>query len=914
MAALCTSAAASYFNKIATSDNIATGSTTEFSADGNGTLIDAHTIKTISYGINGNDYTYTMNASSGGTLDVSGLTTISRTGTPNNGNVLFQASGGGTIKLNSLQSINQDNFGDYGYTQTRFNLGASNLSLPSLISTRFTDFNIPAGGSIYVPVLQTFKDHSTLELSANTTFNGPPSWTLAATIRQREHRHQSSPSPPAPPSPPLISPSSAWASPSPPAPPPSTPPTSPTSSRAGLSSIPAGANVTLGTSRRWMGAHFVRQRRRRVFLNKITATSDNIASGTSTEFSADGNGTLIDAHTIKTITYGAGGGTTYTYTMNASSGGNHRSSLGSLTISRTGTPNDVLGFSSEASGGGTIKLNSLQSINQDNFGSHGYTQTRFLAGTNSTISIGNLAQSRLVDFEATGAAGKILFLANATIGSGSSFNLAANGIIESRGNFSHSITGSTNFTTSTGILDMDGTGVQTLEVAGADSGAAAPGNNGNFGFGQLQIGTQSAATEVDLVDAIDNGNRGATPKPESLYLFGLNGQGGLILNDGSMLVIGNLNTYAFENGSWTNLQSLFTGNQTIVPFTTDGSNGFIAKNLSLLVATWSNLGDGPWDTASNWSTNVVPLNANDVRITPIAGVTVTGPAGNSHIRSLTIDALPAGSPSILNLTGPGNMTVTTTVQINARGQINLQGGSLTVPQLNVTGVFTQSTGSTLTASAVVNSGRLHQPPAMPPSAKSPAAAISPSTPSAAAITDGILQSTLTINGSLQIRPNATATGTTKINTLTIAGTTNAWTGMLDLTNNKLIVEPSAATKSTALATLQNQLAFGRTHTAGIFTSAARQHGPRHPRRRHHQILHLRRPTRRHQLHHHRPRTHRRRQRRRPHRPHRPLHHPQQLRLNHRLLDLRQLRQRRHHRPHRSLRRPQQFRPVICLSE
>jgi autotransporter-associated beta strand protein len=85
----------------------------------------------------------------------------------------------------------------------------------------------------------------------------------------------------------------------------------------------------------------------------------------------------------------------------------------------------------------------------------------------------------------------------------------------------------------------------------------------------------------------------------------------------------------------------------------------------------------------------------------------------------------------------------------------------------------------------------------------------------ASVTSNALSlSTLSLNGSLQIRSNA---ATSQINSLTLAGSSNNWTGALNLSNNKLIVE-DVTTHNTTLATLTNQAQFGLTHTAGIFSS------------------------------------------------------------------------------------------------
>ena len=87
---------------------------------------------------------------------------------------------------------------------------------------------------------------------------------------------------------------------------------------------------------------------------------------------------------------------------------------------------------------------------------------------------------------------------------------------------------------------------------------------------------------------------------------------------------------------------------------------------------------------------------------------------------------------------------------------------------------------------------------------------------AALTSDGAKISTLLVNGTHVIRANATAAGTSAVSNLTLAGTTDHWTGHLDLSGNKLILE--TASKATAIATLRNQIAFGATNAAGITSS------------------------------------------------------------------------------------------------
>jgi fibronectin-binding autotransporter adhesin len=73
----------------------------------------------------------------------------------------------------------------------------------------------------------------------------------------------------------------------------------------------------------------------------------------------------------------------------------------------------------------------------------------------------------------------------------------------------------------------------------------------------------------------------------------------------------------------------------------------------------------------------------------------------------------------------------------------------------------------------------------------------------------------TVGGTLQFAPN---TGGSKIPALTLTGTTGNWSGRVDLTNNRLILETIPSTKATALATLQNQVNYGKTHPTGILST------------------------------------------------------------------------------------------------
>ena len=65
------------------------------------------------------------------------------------------------------------------------------------------------------------------------------------------------------------------------------------------------------------------------------------------------------------------------------------------------------------------------------------------------------------------------------------------------------------------------------------------------------------------------------------------------------------------------------------------------------------------------------------------------------------------------------------------------------------------------------------------------------------------------NASVQIQSNPTAgNGTSKISSLSIAGSVGGWTGKIDLTNNQLVVESTTANKAADLARLSDMVKQG----------------------------------------------------------------------------------------------------------
>lgn len=109
---------------------------------------------------------------------------------------------------------------------------------------------------------------------------------------------------------------------------------------------------------------------------------------------------------------------------------------------------------------------------------------------------------------------------------------------------------------------------------------------------------------------------------------------------------------------------------------------------------------GNWDLLSNWTLSLKPGPVHDLWIDPVSSLTVTGPAGNESVKSLTLGTQLSGS-AILTLNGTG-LTVIHALTIQSRGNLDLNTGFLTADSIGNAGVLTQSTGTTLSVSTMLN--------------------------------------------------------------------------------------------------------------------------------------------------------------------------------------------------------------------
>lgn len=200
-----------------------------------------------------------------------------------------------------------------------------------------------------------------------------------------------------------------------------------------------------------------------------------------------------------------------------------------------------------------------------------------------------------------------------------------------------------------------------------------------------------------------------------------------------------------------------------------------------------------------------------------------------------------GNPSVFSQwVDSGNTTITGTTQVQDGGSFHHLGGTWTTNNLVIggavkTGLLEISGGSFTTSSATINIGTLSlaggllqartvdfaggttfnwtggtlslTPGATPPTLSGLPNLIVPTAGVLKTAGSHILNS-LTINGQAQLLPNHATKTATKVNTLTIAGAPNAWTGRLDLTTSALIVQ-TTGDKLVTLATLLDQVESGR---------------------------------------------------------------------------------------------------------
>jgi hypothetical protein len=494
-------------------DYTRTGGGDILSATDPGSLFDLSSVTSLTYGPGGGRWFSTIRATNSGIIDLSNLAGINAVAGQDD--VLdFVVQNGGSIDLSGLQSVN---FAGNGNARARFIVSESEYTLPSLLTAVGAEFLPAEGTTINAPFLTSLTG-SFITLAENSTFNAPALTNISGTDI-------------------TVSPSRQF--------------------NSGLLSQIDGSNIAV------VGG---------LNYNNFSDGGYNYTrAGGGTILSATDPGSVLDLTPVTGITYGPSGGRWFNAVRASASGLVELSGVSNISI--VAGQDDVLDFIADS--GGVIDLTGLQSANAALGNAN--AMIRFTASNGGTINFGNLEVTRQTQFAITDVSSTMNVAGNMLLDSGS-LSISAGATLTVDGNMTFRYTDETTLTASSAILHLNGIGTldepQHFEIGGLDAGNMNPGNNGNFGFGQLVVGDFGNTNVVQLLDVIDNGNRGALRgggAPEALYLFGLGGPDGLILRNGSTLIIDNLNVYTTENNQWVHINSLFPQGVTLIPY----SNGFI---------------------------------------------------------------------------------------------------------------------------------------------------------------------------------------------------------------------------------------------------------------------------------------------------------------------------------------------------
>ncbi|MGN6371009.1 MAG: hypothetical protein ACTHN5_22370 [Phycisphaerae bacterium] len=383
------------------------------------------------------------------------------------------------------------------------------------------------------------------------------------------------------------------------------------------------------------------------------------------------------------------------------------------------------------------------------------------------------------------------------------------------------------------VFSTDGTFLSAVPVAGPLAGTNASGGltASSSGFVYQGVGTQNVYKYFDS-DAWSSGTNYFNNATNGTFAAVGTGQllgNTLNLDPSKGLVVGTTTTVAaggtlnLSGGAFTS-PTLAINDPTAAATLTAGN--VLINNL--------NLSNGGAFTVS--SVAILPLGSS---------LNISGPSS-----SLTVDQDAAlsthafANTGTINLNNNGKLTILSPAQSNA-GNVHLAGGTLlAVSDLTNNGTI-QGFGLLQTYAGLTNNGHINlagNSAVKGNLTNNPAGSIHLS-----GVNPNVFFNNIINNGTITIDPGAAATfygsitgnqpsaaltlatgslvtlaSPTRIalstSNLSLAGTTDAWNASLNLTTNALIVEVTPDSKSASLSTLRNQLAYARTHTAGIFSS------------------------------------------------------------------------------------------------
>ncbi|QEG36829.1 beta strand repeat-containing protein [Bythopirellula goksoeyrii] len=322
-------------------------------------------------------------------------------------------------------------------------------------------------------------------------------------------------------------------------------------------------------------------------------------------FVAEGPGSTLTLSSLASIDFDQDFGGAPVYTIGARDNGTVDLSGLATVVGAAG--NDFLEFRAETSG--KIDLSSLSTTSQN---------TRFVATSGGQLLFGQLNNFD-TELSATDIGSELVFQQGVLMGANTTLSVQNGAEVRVDGAYLFEQTDEADVDLNAAIVRFEGIGGQQVEVGGTDSGIGAF-TSGNFGMGQMRIGTTTQRTSVDLLDVIDNGNRGGGGESEALYLFGLGGPTGLRILNSSALVLNGINVYAWDPvaGAQVHLNSLFGPGDLRIPY----DDGFL--QLAPLDFQWANNAGGDFNLGGNWSDGLVPLGSDSAiwNLGSVGGYTV----------------------------------------------------------------------------------------------------------------------------------------------------------------------------------------------------------------------------------------------------------------------------------------------------
>ncbi len=499
------------------------GTYTLFSADGAGSVLDLSSLQSIDAGFNDNSSyarVHTIIASAGGLVDLSDVATIIA---PYRSEDRLDVTG--NVNLDGLQGIS-------GTGQTRFSINDSNYSLPALQTVGGAKFNVAASRTLDVNALDSH-DRGGYDLTAGAIVNATSLAALTnASVTMDTGATFNAPS--------LVNFSGSTIA------------------------LGAGQNFITGTLGNIDSARLAVSGGANYSNISAIAYSSTSLPGTYTLFSADGAGSVLDLSSLTSINAGFNDNSSYVrvHTISATAGG--LVDLSNVTsITAPYRSEDRLDF---IINGGEIDLRSLRSVSGSPNG-----QTKFTVSGGGKLTFGNMTFTDDFQLVVSDDTSSLEITGNLHLDPTSSLSITGAAKAQIGGNFSFDYTDETKFDGDTAIFQLAGVSDQWLEVGGHDDGVSGC-TSGNFGIGQLIVGSGTQTSTVLLADAIDNGNRGSR---EALYLFGFGGPDGLRILNGSTLVIGDIPLYALLDGEMTDIHSLFGTGITEIEFKENGNDGYI---------------------------------------------------------------------------------------------------------------------------------------------------------------------------------------------------------------------------------------------------------------------------------------------------------------------------------------------------